>query len=42
MITLPIKKKWFDMISGEKKKEYREIKPYWTKRLGFISNSEKE
>lgn len=36
MLTLPIKKKWFDMIkSGEKKEEYREIKPYWTKRLGF-------
>ena len=28
MLTLPIKKKWFDMIkSGEKKEEYREIKP---------------
>ena len=34
MLTLPIKKKWFDMIkTGEKKEEYREIKPYWTKRL---------
>lgn len=34
MLTLPIKKKWFDMIkSGEKKEEYREIKPYWTKRI---------
>lgn len=31
MLTLPIKKKWFDMIkSGEKKEEYREIKPYYT------------
>lgn len=30
MLTLPIKKQWFDMIkSGEKKEEYREIKPYW-------------
>ena len=30
MLVLPIKKKWFDMIkSGEKKEEYREIKPYW-------------
>ena len=30
MLTLPIKKKWFDMIlSGEKKEEYREIKPYY-------------
>lgn len=34
MLTLPIKKKWFDMIlSGEKREEYREIKSYWTKRL---------
>ena len=34
MLILPIKKKWFDMIlSGQKKEEYREIKPYWTKRL---------
>ena len=34
MLVLPIKKKWFDMIkSGEKKEEYREIKPYWTKRF---------
>lgn len=34
MLTLPIKKKWFDMIkSGIKKEEYREIKPYWTKRF---------
>jgi len=29
-----IKKKWFDMIvSGEKKHEYLEIKPYWINRL---------
>ncbi|MCI9247256.1 MAG: ASCH domain-containing protein [Clostridia bacterium] len=35
MLELPIKRKWFDMIvSGEKKEEYREIKPYWTKRFG--------
>ena len=34
MLTLPIKKKWFDMIlSGEKKEEYREIKDYWTNRF---------
>lgn len=34
MLILPIKKKWFDMIlSGEKKEEYREIKPYYTKRI---------
>ena len=34
MLTLPIKKKWFDMIkSGEKLEEYREIKPYYDSRL---------
>lgn len=33
-LTLPLKKKWFDMIkSGEKKEEYREITDYWRKRL---------
>lgn len=33
-LHLNLKKKWFDMVlSGEKKEEYREIKPYWTKRL---------
>ena len=33
-LHLTLKKKWFDMIlSGEKKEEYREIKPYWEKRL---------
>lgn len=41
MLILPIKKKWFDMIaSGEKKEEYREIKPYYDSRFmnafGFI------
>ena len=37
MLILPIKKKWFDMIaSGEKKEEYREIKPYWNKRFGNV------
>jgi len=34
MLILPIKKKWFEMIlSGEKKEEYREIKPYWDVRI---------
>lgn len=34
MIKLQIKKKWFDMIlSGEKKEEYREIKPYYNSRF---------
>ena len=37
MLTLPIKKKWFDMIaSGEKKQEYREIKPYYDSRFKDI------
>ena len=41
MLILPIKKKWFDMIaSGEKKEEYREIKPYYDSRFmnafGFL------
>lgn len=34
MLTLPIKGKWFNMIlSGEKKEEYREIKPYYETRF---------
>ena len=34
MLTLPIKRKWFEMIlSGEKKEEYREIKPYYEVRF---------
>lgn len=34
ILHLSLKKKWFDMIdSGEKKEEYREIKPYWNKRF---------
>ena len=33
-LTLAIKKKWFDLIaSGEKKEEYREIKPYYQTRF---------
>jgi hypothetical protein len=36
-LKLTLSKKWFDMIkSGEKTEEYREIKPYWIKRL--VSN----
>lgn len=41
MLVLPIKKKWFDMIvSGKKKQEYREIKKYYSIRLGnyFINH----
>lgn len=34
MLTLPIKKKWFDMIlSGEKKEEYRTCNDYYRSRF---------
>jgi hypothetical protein len=34
ILHLTVKKKWFDLIaSGEKRREYREGKPYWKKRL---------
>jgi hypothetical protein len=33
-LKLTIEKQWFDMIdSGIKREEYREIKPFWIKRL---------
>lgn len=33
-LFLPLKTKWYDLIeSGEKTSEYREVKPYWEKRL---------
>ena len=33
-LHLPLKAKWYEMIeSGVKTEEYREIKPYWEKRL---------
>lgn len=33
-LCLPLKKEWYEMIeSGVKTEEYREIKPYWVKRL---------
>lgn len=42
-LHLTLKKKWFDMIlSGKKKDEYREIKPYWINRLchkGYLKYS---
>lgn len=42
MLVLPIKKKWFDMIkSGEKKEEYREIKPYYARRFHDFLNMNK-
>lgn len=34
VLTLSVKKECFDkIVSNEKKEEYREIKPYWIKRL---------
>lgn len=47
MLILPIKQKWFDMILHRgKKEEYREIKPYWDKRvikaLGYLETDEEE
>ena len=39
MLVLPIQKKWFKMIlSGEKKEEYREIKPYYDERFRKVFN----
>lgn len=34
VLTLSVKKEWFDKImSNEKKEEYREIKGFWVKRI---------
>ena len=34
ILHLPLKSEWYNLIeSGIKKEEYREIKPYWIKRL---------
>ena len=34
ILELPLKKEWYNMIeSGDKREEYRAIKPYWEKRL---------
>ena len=34
MLTFPLKKEWYEKIkSGEKTIEYREVKPYWTRRI---------
>jgi hypothetical protein len=34
ILSLPIKKHWFEMIrSGEKKEEYRDIKAHWAVRM---------
>ncbi len=40
-LHLTLKKKWFDMIlSGEKKEEYRETKPYWKRRFCIYPNTD--
>jgi hypothetical protein len=34
VITTTLEREWFaKIVAGEKRVEYREIKPYWTKRL---------
>jgi len=34
ILHLTLLRKWFDLIvSGKKTKEYRQVKPYWNKRL---------
>lgn len=39
-LHLTLKKKWFEMIaSGEKKEEYRDIKPYWLNRLMYYHSA---
>lgn len=41
MLIFPLKKQWYEKIkTGEKTIEYREVKPYWTKR--FYSELSKE
>lgn len=37
-ITTTIKREWLaEIIAGTKKIEYREVKPYWTKRLKGVA-----
>lgn len=39
ILDLPLKKEWYDMIeSGIKTEEYREVKPYWSKRLAHCGH----
>lgn len=41
-LHLVLMAKWYDMIArGEKKEEYREVKPYWVKRLTDYNNIHK-
>lgn len=44
-LTLPLKRKWFDMTSARiKREDYREINDYWCRRLldGYKELSEKQ
>lgn len=37
MLTFNLKKEWYEKFKrGEKTVEYREIKPYWTRRIGNV------
>ena len=37
VITTTLKRQWFaEIVAGRKRVEYREIKPYWTKRLKSV------
>lgn len=43
MLIFPLKKQWYEKIkSGEKTIEYREVKPYWNKRIYFELSKEFE
>lgn len=40
VLTLVVSKEWFDMIAaGRKTEEYREIKPYWVRRILDMSRA---
>lgn len=42
ILYLPLNRKWYRLIrSGEKTAEYREIKPYWIKRICCLANRKK-
>lgn len=39
VLHLVLKAQWYNMIeSGEKREEYREMKPYWLQRLFLMHN----
>lgn len=43
ILYLSLQSKWFEMIEkGFKKEEYREIKPFWVKRIGMLEAKTKE